>query len=389
MNKYSDDDIKDDIRKVKEVIKKIPTQKEYSLYGKISLSLILGRKPWNSWLVELFSNTNHKITNGNGNGLKVSNKELLDNLKYLHDLFGRAPRQSELEFGKYGRAAYSRAFGSFSNALKKIGLTAKIQCGLTNEQLIDDLIRIYNEIGRTPSFEEFDKLSKTVSNVTMANRFGTWNKAVSAAGIPIVHNQKVSKEEVVEAIHKWVKDNDDDICCLEYYKLRKAGGSGKFPYAVNTISNKFDNISWEDIMKECGYDYETTNQFFKRGYFKGCDDITYLSSIEKQMGDFLFELKTQNRIKDYEYERYVCDEKTWTCDFVIKQNDGVELWLEVDGMKNARKNPYNSGENEKIEYYKNNNFNYFIVTIDMNDIKKTLFNKLFGVGAYNSTNNLT
>ena len=197
------------------------------------------------------------------------------------------------------------------------------------------------------------------------------------ANIPIVYSSSVSKEDVIEALRAWMEKNNDDISCLEYWAIRKAKELGNFPYCNATIYSKFDNKPCEDIMKECGYNYESVNQFFKRGRFSGFDGRTYLSSIEKQVGDFLFELKKEGKITDYEYEKNVCEDRAWTCDFYVIKDSG-NLWLEIDGMSASRKDPYNSGENEKIEYYKDNGFDYFVITYKLADIFKALKEKLLG-----------
>lgn len=367
--KITDEQIKKDILKVKEKIGKIPTQDNYKEYGLFSINSILNRKPWNAWLKEIFGIINIAVSGSNG--MKVSNDELINNLRELYEKLGRVPKQEELKLGKYSKNAYKRAFGNYSSALKELGLKANVQFNLTDEEILNDIIRISDDIGETPSVDEFNELSKTITAHSVCNRFGTWNNAIKKAGLSISHNQKVSKEEVVEALQSWFKENNNDIGCLEYWALRKARSLNKFPYSTNTISEKFDHKAWDEIMKECGYDYETINQFFKRGCFNGFDGKVYLSSIEKQVGDLLFDLKKDGKIKDYEYEKKVCEDRDWTCDFYIIKNNNV-LWLEVDGMSNSRKDPYNSGENEKIEYYKTNNMNYFIITYRLSDIKKTV-----------------
>ncbi len=298
---------------------------------------------------------------------KVSNKELIDNLKELVDKLGRAPKQKELVLGKYSQNAYKRAFGTYANALKEIGLDAKIKFGLSNKDIIDDIIRVSDDLGRAPSFIEFTELSKTVSANTVHNRFGSWHEALAASGITIINERNIKKEQVVSAIRTWFEENDCDLGCLEYWAIRKAKTTGDFPYSVHTIYSRFNNKSWETIMRECGYDYTTIDQFFQRGFFVGEDGTVYLSSLEKQIGDCLFNLKKGGMIKNYEYEKKVCASRHWTCDFfvVMEKNN---IWLEVDGMLNNRRFPYLSGKNEKIEYYKDNGFNFSIISYRTPDV---------------------
>ena len=373
MNKIEDSEILKDILKVKEKIGKIPTQDNYKLYGSFSINSLLNRKPWNSWLKEIFGAIN--VEYSVGNGMKVSNEDLLDNLRDLISKLGRVPKQEELKLGKYSKNAYKRAFGNYSSALKEIGKVANVQFNLSDEDILNDIIRIKNELQIVPCIESFNEFSKTVTSATVINRFGSWNAAIKKAGFEIVSNRNIPKEDVIEALRAWVEKNDNDISYLEYWAIRKANSLGKFPYSPNTISDKFDNKSWEDIMKECGYDYKSVNQFFKRGCFNGFDGRTYLSSIEKQVGDFLFNLKKEGEIIDYEYEKKVCEDRAWTCDFYVIKDSG-NLWLEIDGMLASRKDPYGSGKNEKIEYYKNNSFDYFVITYKLADIFKALKEKL-------------
>ena len=368
-NKITDEQIVEDILKVKEKVGKIPTQKDYKENGAFAVNSILNRKPWNAWLKEIFDTTNVKFSNESNK--KISNKDLLDNLKSLIEKLGRVPEQKELSLGKHSLNAYKRAFGNYSSALKELGLNAAIRYNLSDEEILEDIVRVYNDLGRVPSFEEFGKLNNTVSAVSVGNRFGSWNNAIKKSGLKIAASRNVSKEEVIDALAVWFKENNNDIRCLEYWAIRRAKDLGKFPYSNPTISSRFDNKPWAEIIKECGYDYESINQFIKRGCFSGFDGRIYLSSIEKQVGDLLFDLKKNEKIKDYEYEKKVCKDRDWTCDFYIIKNDDI-LWLEIDGMLSNRKDPYSSGENEKIEYYKTNNMNYFIITYRLSDIKKAV-----------------
>lgn len=375
--KYSIEDIKNDIVRVKGLVNKIPTQNDYKIHGVISINTILNKNPWRIWLKELFNETNREFVN-NGNGLKVLDEDLIDNLRDLAEKLGRAPLKEELYLGKYSYNTYVRAFGSFSKSLKKINLLPKIQFGLSEQEMLNDIKRVYGELERTPSFNEFTKLSNTVTATTVLTKFGSWNKALIYAGIPVSYNKNVTKDEVILALQKWMEENKNDEGCLSYWSIRQASKDDRFPYSPITISNRFDNKSWEEIMQECGYNYETVDQFYSKGSFNGIDGQVYLSLLEQMVGNFLFELKNNGKIKEYQYEKLVCNDRKWTCDFVVIKNDESNIWVETDGMLNYRKYPYLSGENEKVEYYKNNGYDYFIITYKMSNITKELSNKLFG-----------
>jgi hypothetical protein len=360
----------EDLKRVAKTLDKKPTQAEYSKFGKYSTTTFTNRKPWNKWLMEVFGEVNKKTTKENIR--KISKEDLITNLLNIYDKIGKVPQKSDLKFGKYGVSGYNRVFNNFCGALLATGFKPYQQRGLSNEDLKNDLRRVYELLGHTPSLEEFTEYTQSVSGATIHSRFGSWTKALLAADIPIAKAQKVSKQDVIEALEKWYNQNNCDTRCLEYWTIRKAHDRRDFPYSCETISAKFNKISWEDIMKTIDSNYQTIDQFVKRGFFKGKDKNIYLSSVERHSANILYALKKENKIKDYEYEAKVCENRSWTCDFKIILNNESVLWLEIDGMRNNRKVPYGSGENEKIEHYKNTSMDYEILSYNNKSFKKSI-----------------
>jgi len=289
---------------------------------------------------------------------KISNNKLIKNLKEMYEKLGRTPKKEDLSLkngSKYSINAYKRAFGSLSKSLLVAGFKPNQVRNKTKKEIIDDLKQVYKKLGRIPTQKEYYELSNIrYCSPTFKKIFGSWSKALLEAGI--ISN--ISRQNIINSLIKWYKENNNDIKCLEYWSIRNAS-KDKFPYSCYIIKKKFNYIAWEDIMKKIDPKYNTINQFHGRGYFKGDDGNIYLSSIEKTAGDILFKSK---HIKRYKYESLVCESRQWTCDFFIELKNGKEIWLEIDGMKNNRKHPYDSGENEKIEYYKKNNINYKIIS---------------------------
>jgi len=291
----------------------------------------------------------------------------------LFVLLGRVPQKSDLivsNNSKYGSSSYNRAFGNIANALIAAGFKPNQQRGLKSEDFINDLKKVYNLLGYTPSIEEFSQHSSTVSWVTIYNHFGSWTKALIAAGIPVVKANKVDGQFVLDELKKWYAKNNCNVNCLSYWSLRKAKARGDFPFSCSTIHKHFSNMSWQDIMRQIDYLYETTDHFIEKKHYIGNDQAKYLSLLELEVANYLFEAKNKNIIINYEYEVRVCKERLWTCDFVVTTNDG-KIWIELDGMRNNRKDPYKR-HNEKIEFYKNNNFNYKIFSYNNRDIIKNL-----------------
>jgi hypothetical protein len=86
---------------------------------------------------------------------------------------------------------------------------------------------------------------------------------------------------------------------------------------------------------------------------------SYVSILEKNVGNYLNNCFTNNKITYIDRQTPVCKGKRWSCDFTICLH-GKILWLEVDGLGKQRTIPY--GPNHpKIKYYIDNNFNFLII----------------------------
>lgn len=134
-------------------------------------------------------------------------------------------------------------------------------------------------------------------------------------------------------------------------------------------------------MHECGFPNYITKDYYvsgrRRGNHTGVDGNEYLSTLEQEIGDYLFELKNSGKILDYEYEVKVCPNKAWTCDFkVVFPSDHI-LWLEADGLRGNRRNPYSSGNNEKIQFYIEKGFDYRVISYSSPDVRRAVYGALF------------
>lgn len=380
--RIDDLELVNDIQRVATELGHTPTRGEYDKHGHFSSDTIVARKSWGEFIQKMCGLKPSIVINM----AKATDEELLEQLKRLTRTLGHTPLKSDLGGDNgFGWSAYERAFGTFGNALVKAGLIDPLQrYGVSRQELTDELKRVYVLLGHTPSIEEFLENSKMKSVYMIRSEFNSWTKALLEADIPVIKAKNVSAEDVKIALTKWYVENNNDDSCLEYWKIRKAGDNRKFPYSCNTISSKFAPMKWEKIMHECGFpNYVTRDHFIhgcKRGDHTGADGNEYLSTLEKDIGDLLFEFKNSNRINNYEYEAKVCSDKSWTCDFKIVLPDDSILWLEADGLRSTRHNPYNSGNNEKINFYTDTGMNFSILSYSSPDIQKALENILFQLG---------
>ena len=94
------------------------------------------------------------------------------------------------------------------------------------------------------------------------------------------------------------------------------------------------------------------------------DNILFRSESEVKFARFL----ASKNIK-YEYEKSICDKRSWTCDFYLPF---YRLWIEVDGMGQSRR--LTKSHSEKIEFYKEQNFN--VIFIKPNHSIKRWYNQI-------------
>jgi len=293
---------------------------------------------------------------------KHTDEELLEELKRVVKLLGRSPKQHELQkIGKYSPNSYKRAFGGISKALIIIGEKPTFLKNQTKEDCLNDLKRIYKKLGRIPSTSEFSELSNMIF-VTLRKRinYQSWHSLFSDIGVSDEEIAKLKKHNVTN------KELREEIIRLKQFLGRyptriEMINEGK--YSCHTYSTRFG--SWSKSFKALGFDDYINQSIYKNQiHSKGKDGIIYKSLFESRIANILFDYKKNNKIKEYEYERKVCKNKTWTCDFVITKNNNLELWIECDGMEERRKIPYNKG-NKKINYYKENNIKYYIISYNI------------------------
>ena len=129
----------------------------------------------------------------------VPEDKLLDALKEFADELGRVPTSDDLyDDGPYSDFLYWRRFGSVSNALEKAGLTPSKRYGIPDEELLEELVTIADEVGRTPTIEEFNALSEHGSS-TYRYRWDSWKDAVLEAGLePREHGVTTIERQVVD-----------------------------------------------------------------------------------------------------------------------------------------------------------------------------------------------
>ncbi len=141
-------------------------------------------KKFGSWTkaIEAFCLANPEYTSGSNDKSYNATKELLvqelEQIKEKYKLEVLEQRDYKKYGGKYSVATFHNRFGSWKNALRLVGLKAGRQAP-TETELLDELQRLWEELGRQPSKDEITKRSKYKYS-TYRHVFGGWTKAIYA-----------------------------------------------------------------------------------------------------------------------------------------------------------------------------------------------------------------
>lgn len=84
------------------------------------------------------------------------------------------------EHAKFHSSTLARRFGSWFKALDAAGLPRTRNLNLKNEQLFENLVSVWLNLGRQPKYQDLTKEHSLFSSGTYENRFGTWRKALEA-----------------------------------------------------------------------------------------------------------------------------------------------------------------------------------------------------------------
>ena len=140
--------------------------------------------------------------------VEYTHEELIQQLRNEFDRFGRAPTGRDIdEASKEKRTASSntfrQAFGSWNKALKAAGLEVLHRRSYSKAELIQQLKDEFERLGRVPTTKDItstSKENKTASSGTFQNVFGSWKKALEAAGLEVTWKRDYTKEELIQQL---------------------------------------------------------------------------------------------------------------------------------------------------------------------------------------------
>lgn len=119
-------------------------------------------------------------------------EQLIEKIQELSRVLGRTPTKEDLKNPSVD--AYKKAFGSWSNALVVAGFEKRRYGEYTKEDLIERLQNLAHELNRIPKIKD----PVNPSYAVYIRAFGTWNDALNAAGFNVSKRRRYDdKKELI------------------------------------------------------------------------------------------------------------------------------------------------------------------------------------------------
>ncbi len=113
-------------------------------------------------------------------GQPIGEEELLADLRRVAKMLGTSsvsmPKYREL--GKFDDTNLARRFGTWNGALTKAGLSISNEVNIPDERLFENILSLWQHYGRQPRRSELAKPPSTISQGPYRRRFNSWTAAL-------------------------------------------------------------------------------------------------------------------------------------------------------------------------------------------------------------------
>lgn len=212
-----------------------PTKKEFDEHGQFCSATYVNRfGTWNDALelVDLQPSRNFDIPT----------ESLKTELLRVGEKLGKPPSVAEArELAEYSVSTYEREFGTWNEALAAVGYEVNQHKTVSNEDLIRNLQELASDLGSPPTVVENRRHGEYSLNAYQ-NNFGSWNEALSVAGLERNSKHDIPRNDLLQEIHRLKDDLGHPPILAE---LKSHGQYSHIPYV-----NKFG--SWSNALQEAG-----------------------------------------------------------------------------------------------------------------------------------------
>jgi len=284
------------------------------------------------------------------------------------------------KLNEVGISTIRKYFGTMNNMKKEMGLI------VNQESMIDkikpivemekDLIRLYTEIGHTPTQHEIDECEYCQSASTYFHKIGRINDIYDRYGI-VPNKEFVAPGMTNEDIIIQYKNYIDN---LGYVPSHYRASSDQDVLSPTTVMRRF-KMTWLEFIKYIGYDVERS-AYGRRSY--ASDGSLCLSMFELEIHEILIDIGA-HIVKETNYKDFLVDEKlkklagNKRCDWLINLSNSVFV-IEYFGLMQSDK--YTERHDFKVDLIKQDiEKDYIFVPLYQRDIirkdfKRVLMDKL-------------
>lgn len=137
-----------------------------------------------------------------------SDQELLDDLLRVQNELDSAISKSKYnELGKYSSGTIERRFGTWNKALEKAGIKINQERDLSDEELFKNLEVVWIKLGRQPKYNEIQQPLSKYSMMPYHRRFGKWNEALQCF-VDYMSSDIIEQQIPLEEIQVESKNNN-------------------------------------------------------------------------------------------------------------------------------------------------------------------------------------
>lgn len=227
----------DELQRLADELDRVPSQRTTTEHARFSAKAYQNRfGSWNDALRAAGLEVNKRG--------QVGHAELLDELHRLHDVIGNTPTSRDMERrGCYSPSLYSRKFDSWNAAIRRAGLEVTEQRDIPQSDLVHELERLSEKLGRLPTAGEMEHKGEFSVN-TYVREFGSWNDALADVFGKINRQRDVPKSELLDELDRIGESRVNPPTAVEVADADS--------YAVSTFTGTFG--TWNDALRAAGYE---------------------------------------------------------------------------------------------------------------------------------------
>lgn len=131
----------------------------------------------------------------------ASDEEILDDLRRVAQVLGKetVTYGEYREHGKCSPSTLVRRFGTWNSGLERAGLLIKVQKEISDNDLFENLEKMWIQLGRQPRYSEVKYPFSKYSNVTYDTRFGKFSDALKNFVVWVNSDQDSRQENKIGA----------------------------------------------------------------------------------------------------------------------------------------------------------------------------------------------